>query len=161
MNHHKDALSWVLIGFTLLLVAAAAFYVVSPQLQPHVTVKAGDGVYKASIAKTAAERTKGLSNTASLRQDQALLMVYEADGKWPIWMKDMSYPIDIVWIDSAKKVVHIVKNAPPDSYPDEQFSPKKDARYVLELPAGSVAQKNITIDMQTTFDENRLEGWGK
>lgn len=158
-NHHKDALSWVLITFTVLLVAAAAFYIVWPHIQAHVTVKIGDGVYKAQVAKTDAERARGLSNTTSLRQDEALLLVYPTDGKHAIWMKDMKYPLDIVWLDKDKKVVHIVKNAPPDSYP-EKFVPNKDARYVLELPAGSVNEKSITIDLVALFDENRLEGWG-
>lgn len=157
-NHHKDAMTWVLIIFTLLLVAAAAFYVIWPHIQPHVTVRIGDGVYKASIAKTNEERIKGLSGTTSLRQDQGLLMVYETDEKWPIWMKDMNYPIDIIWLDSNKKIVYIVKNAPPDSYP-EKFVPKKEARYILELPAGSVAQKNINVDLEASFDENKIEGW--
>lgn len=158
-NHHKDALSWVLITFTVLLVAAAAFYIIWPHIKSHVTVKIGDGVYKAQVAKTPTERAKGLSNSTSLRQDEALLMVYPTDGEHAIWMKDMKYPIDIIWLDKDKKVVHIVKNAPPDSYP-EKFVPKKNARYVLELPAGSVNEKAITIDLVAIFDENRLEGWG-
>jgi uncharacterized membrane protein (UPF0127 family) len=161
MDKQRDALVWVLVGFTLLLVGAAAFYTLWPNVQPHVTVKIGDGVYKADVAKTNAERTKGLSGTSSLRNDQALLLVYESDDKWPIWMKDMNYPIDILWLDSDKRVIYIVKNAPPDSYPDEQFVPKKDARYVLELPAGSVSEKNIAINLQATFDETSLEGWWK
>ncbi len=156
----RDILSWVLIGFALVLIGLAAFYAIWPQVRPHVTVKLGDGVYNATVAKTADDITKGLSGTTGLRQDQALLMVYESDGKWPIWMKDMQYPIDIVWMDKGKKVVHIVKNAPPDSYP-EKFTPKKDARYVIELPAGATSQKNITVEQIAVFDENRLEGVGK
>jgi uncharacterized membrane protein (UPF0127 family) len=156
----RDVLSWVLIGFALVLIGLAAFYAIWPQVRPHVTVKLGDGVYNATVSKTADDITKGLSGTTGLRQDQALLMVYASDGKWSIWMKDMQYPIDIVWLDKDKKVVYIVKNAPPDSYP-EKFTPKKDARYVVELPAGATSQKNITIDQEAAFDENKLEGIGK
>lgn len=87
-------------------------------------------------------------------------MVYPTDGKHAVWMKDMHYPLDIVWLDKDKKVIYIVKNAPPDSYP-EKFVPKKDARYILELPAGAVNEKAINIDLTALFDENRLEGWGK
>jgi uncharacterized membrane protein (UPF0127 family) len=144
----------------LALVGAAAVYILWPQLQPHATVRIGDAVFAAKVAKTPAEREKGLSDTASLRQDQAMLFVYEDDGKWPIWMKDMSYSIDIVWLDKDKKIVYMVKNAPPESYPYETFTPKQDARYVLELPAGTVGKKSIIIGATASFDENTLEGFG-
>ena len=75
-------------------------------------------------------------------------------------MKDMNYPIDIVWLDKDKKIVYIVKNAPPESYPYETFVPKQDARYVLELPAGTVGPKSIVIGKEAAFDENTLEGFG-
>jgi uncharacterized membrane protein (UPF0127 family) len=152
-------LSWLLVVFMLLLVAVAAFYVLKPQLEQHTTLRLGDGVFKARVAKTDAEREKGLSGTAKLRDDQAMLFVFGSDGKWSIWMKDMSYPIDIVWLNKDKKVVHIVKNAPPESYPYESFVSKEDARYVVELPAGTADKKRIVIDKQAAFDENRLEGW--
>ncbi len=71
----------------------------------------------------------------------------------------MKYPIDIVWLDKDKKVVYIVKNAPPESYPYENFTPKQDARYVLELPAGTVSKKSIAIGKEAMFDENAIEGW--
>ncbi|HJP80894.1 MAG TPA: DUF192 domain-containing protein [Candidatus Saccharimonadales bacterium] len=158
-THRRDLLSWALVTFTVLLVAAAAFYVIWPYVQPHVTVRIGDGVYKARVANTDTSRTAGLSDTPSLRQDEALLMVYPNDDKHPIWMKEMNYPLDIVWLNKDKKVVYIVKNAPPDSYP-EKFEPKEPARYVLELPAGAVSEKTISIGISAAFDENHIEGWG-
>jgi len=144
----------------LLLVGATAVYVMWPQLQPHANVRIGDGIFAAKVVKTQEERAKGLSDTSELRKDQAMLFVYERDDKWPIWMKDMNYPIDIVWMDKNKKVIYIVKNAPPESYPHETFEPKDDARYVLELAAGMVDTKSIMIGKEAVFDENNLEGFG-
>jgi hypothetical protein len=160
MSRRKDVLSWGLIALVLLLVSAAAVFILWPQLQPHATVRLGDGVFISRVAKTSQERDKGLSGTQGLRQDQAMLFVYETDDKWPIWMKEMNYPIDIVWLDKDKKVVYIVKNAPPESYPYESFMPKQDARYVLELPAGTVEKKSIIIGDEAAFDETNLEGFG-
>lgn len=160
MNRKKNALSWVLVAGALVLVGTAALYVLWPQLQPHVTVHIGDAVFTTRIARTPEERAKGLSGTQELRQDQALLLVYDRDDKWSIWMKDMKYPLDIVWLDKDKKVVYIVKNAPPESYPYDNFVPKQEARYVLEMPAGTVSKKSIVIGEAATFDENHLEGWG-
>jgi uncharacterized membrane protein (UPF0127 family) len=160
VNKKKNAWSWIAVILLLLMIGSAALYALWPQLQPHVTVHVGDGVFLSRVANSPETREKGLSGTTELRSDQAMLFVYDKDGKWPIWMKEMNYPIDIVWLDANKKVVYIVKNAPPESYPYEKFTPKQDARFVLELPAGTTAKKRIDIGSQATFDENNLEGWG-
>ncbi len=159
MKRKRGIWSWILVILILVLVGGTAFYVLWPQLQMHTTVRIGDGVFLARVARTDETREKGLSGTSGLRDNQAMLFIYDTDGKRPIWMKDMKYPIDIVWLDADKKVVYIVKNAPPESYPYEQFTPKQDARYVLEFPAGTVSKKSIVIGKETVFDENAIEGW--
>jgi uncharacterized membrane protein (UPF0127 family) len=159
MSRRKDALSWGLIVFVLLLVGAATVYVLLPQLQPHTTLHLGDGVFTARVAKTQEERVKGLSDTGNLGDDQAMIFVYDQDGQWPITMKGMKYPIDIVWLNKDKKVAYIVKNATPASYPYETFTPKEDARYVVEVVAGTVGKKAIKINGAASFDENNLEGF--
>jgi uncharacterized membrane protein (UPF0127 family) len=131
----------------------------APQLRPHVTIRIGDGVFLTQVAKTQDTREKGLSGTSSLRAEEGMLFIYDSDDKWPIWMKDMNYPIDIIWLDKDKKVVYIVKNAPPESYPYDTFTPKQDARYVLEVVAGTVGGKSISIGSVAAFDENNIEGW--
>ena len=158
-KRRNNLLSWILIVFVLLLVGAAAFFILKPQLRQHTALRLGDGVYQTWVSKTSAEREKGLSGTNKLHDDQAMLFVFGSDDKWSIWMKDMKYPIDIVWLNKDKKVVYIVKNAPPESYPYETFTPKEDARYVVELPAGTTDKKKVEIGKEAAFDENHLEGW--
>lgn len=159
-NKRKSAWSWIAVAAVLLMIGGAALYVLWPQLQPHVNLHIGDGVFITRVAKTPEDREQGLSGTSELRADQGLLIIFDTDEKWSIWMKEMKYPIDIVWLDKNKKVVYIVKNAPPESYPYERFTPKQDARYVLELPAGTTSKKSINIGSEARFDENNLEGWG-
>src|SRR4051812_8934615 len=99
MSIRKNVLSWGLIAIVLALIGAAAYYVLLPQIQPHVTVHIGDGVFAARVARTNSEREKGLSGTHDLRSNQAMLFVYDTDDEWSIWMKEMNYPIDIIWLD--------------------------------------------------------------
>lgn len=160
MSRKKDIFSWGIIVLALVLIAATALYVLWPQLQPHATVRIGDGVFAARVANTHETREKGLSGTQSLRPEEAMLFVYDTDSRWSIWMKDMNYPIDIVWLNSKKEVVYIVKNAAPESYPYENFAPKQDARYILEFAAGTVDRKKIIVGKEAAFDENNLEGLG-
>lgn len=119
--------------------------------QPKTTLFLGDGVFTAALAETPEARTQGLSGTSPLAADEAMLFAFPYDARWSIWMKDMNYPIDVVWLDADKQVVYIVENMAPDSYPT-QYTPESTARYVVELPAGTVEAKAIGSNSVARFD---------
>lgn len=158
MSLRKDAFSWGLIALIGALVVIAALFVAQPYLRPHVSLHMGDGVFNARLARTNSERQKGLSGVTHLGKTDAMLFVYEQDGKPGIWMKDMSIPIDIIWLNADKKVVYIVKNVSPDTYP-EIFAPKETtARYVVEVAAGTVDKQAIVVGRPAAFDLNEIQG---
>jgi uncharacterized membrane protein (UPF0127 family) len=106
--------------------------------------------YYVSIARKPEELQRGLSGTDSLAADRGMLFVFPKDDKWGIWMKDMNYPIDIVWLDKDAVVNYMVKNAQPSSYNAVEpvksiMSPDKPARYVIELPSGTIERTGIVI----------------
>jgi len=57
-------------------------------------------------------------------------------------MKDMNFPIDILWINDGKEIVEIVENVAPDTFP-ETFYPKELAQYVVETRAGWVKESDV------------------
>jgi sulfite exporter TauE/SafE len=60
-----------------------------------------------------------------------------------MWMKDMLIPIDMIWIDSLGRVVHIEERVNPKTYP-KVFQPEGvSAKYVLELPEGYVERNDV------------------
>ena len=59
-------------------------------------------------------------------------------------MKDMYFPIDIIWIGENNTIVDITKNLSPRTYP-KTFSPKTEAKYVLEVNSGYVEAHGINI----------------
>ena len=91
--------------------------------------------YNIEFAKTPSQQEMGLSKRQCLPKYGALVFLFPTDDKFGIWMKDMKFPIDVVWLDKDHKVVDVKKNMQPDTYP-EVFYPKNDARYVLELNTG-------------------------
>lgn len=107
------------------------------------TLTVGTTVLQVEIAQTAEQKITGLSYRPSLAEGRGMFFIFETDGKHGIWMKDMQFPIDIIWIDAAMKVVHIEKSVAPDTYP-KVFTSPTPARYVLEVPAG-YAEGRITI----------------
>ncbi|OHA92045.1 MAG: hypothetical protein A3J09_00920 [Candidatus Zambryskibacteria bacterium RIFCSPLOWO2_02_FULL_51_21] len=116
-----------------IVIIAWSFYAF---LQKHVPLLRGTiGGLVLEIANTDAERTQGLSGRASLPAGTGLLFVFESPGKYGFWMKDMNFPIDIVWLGDGMLPVGIEKNVSPDSYP-QVFYPPVPVRYVLEVNAG-------------------------
>lgn len=116
------------------------------------TLYLGRGTFSAQVLSSQSERNKGLSGTSRLPDDRAMLFVFESSGKWGIWMKDMNYAIDIVWLDESKTVVHYEERVSPSTYP-RIFKPSKDARYVVEFNSGTIDREAISIGQQADFAE--------
>ncbi|MEP7204658.1 MAG: DUF192 domain-containing protein [Candidatus Saccharibacteria bacterium] len=154
MNRIKDKSTSILIAAMLLVVAGAAVFLLISQLQPTTTLSFGNGVFKARIASTPLTREKGLGGVLELGSQQAMIFVFPRDDTWQIWMKDMKVPIDIVWLNHDKKVVYMVKNVSPESSTNTKFTPTSVARYVVELPVGSIVNQRIQIGDTASFELN-------
>jgi uncharacterized membrane protein (UPF0127 family) len=115
-------------------------------------MKIGEVSLEASVAASWPERIKGLSDTPFLPEEVAKFFVFDSSGFHSIWMKDMNYAIDIIWVNELGEIVHIVENASPDSYP-ETFTPDSPARYVIEVVSGFVARHGITYDSSIELPE--------
>lgn len=96
------------------------------------------------VVDTPELRQKGLGGRTSLASDEAMLFIFESDDRYAFWMKDMLFPIDIIWISADNLIVDFVENISPDTYP-ESFAPKTNARMVLEVQAGVVQKNNFKI----------------
>ncbi len=108
------------------------------------TIKIGEVIFNMELADTDAERIKGLSGRQSLPQDTALVFQFEKEERQGFWMKDMYFPIDMVWVDQNKKIVHIESEVSPNTFP-KVFNPEEKALYVIELNSGEVLQNKIKI----------------
>ena len=84
------------------------------------------------VADTPSARVRGLSGRAALPANRGLLFDFKRDGRHGIWMKDMRFAIDIIWLDHDARVVDVKRGARPETFP-EVYRPKRAARYVLEL----------------------------
>jgi len=134
------ALVAALAGAALLLVAAGQFGAVAVTASHPIFV---DGHrLDIEIADRVLLREKGLSGRTALAEGRGMLFVYGRDGRWGIWMKDMAFPIDVVWADGSGTIVAMKESLSPQTYPTV-FYPDVPARYVLEAPAGFAAANRI------------------
>ena len=58
------------------------------------------------ISDTKAKREQGLSGKEGLAENEGMLFVFEKEGYYGFWMKDMNFPIDIAWLDKNKKIIY-------------------------------------------------------
>lgn len=91
--------------------------------------------FNAEVATTDASRTRGLSGRKCIPKDQLMIFEFQQLDKQGFWMKDMKFPIDIIWTDASKRVVYIERNVDPATYPKILRS-NEPALYVLEMHAG-------------------------
>lgn len=74
-----------------------------------------DRSFNVLVSDTDSKVVKGLSGRKSLGQDEAMLFVFQSPGIYKFWMKDMNFPLDIIWLDKDRKVIHIEHNLSPST----------------------------------------------
>lgn len=113
-------------------------------------------VVTVEVADTPEARALGLGGHAPLQDGEGMLFVFSARGRYPFWMKGMTFPLDMLWLDASPSgdgsmvVVHLAADVPPDPLgtPDSARStfgppPGVEASYVLEVPAGWAANWGV------------------
>ena len=117
---------------------------------PRGTVKLDSVVLEVQIADTDPRRVRGLMFQEQLPLDEGMLFVFDDANIRSIWMLNMQFPLDVIWIDDNNKVVFIEKNVPPCKTALETVTcpsyngGSMDAKYVLEVTAGFVDEFKIT-----------------
>lgn len=92
------------------------------------------------LVRTHEDMQRGLQGREALADGHGMLFIFSEDDLQSFWMKDMKFPIDMLWIDSKLQIVTIAANRLPCvKTPCEVYAPSKNARYVLELPANYAA----------------------
>ena len=98
------------------------------------------------IVDSDAERTTGLSNRESLDKNKGMLFIFEDELVPGFWMKDMNFPIDIIWISSDFEIVGIETGLQPCINVDSCLAvyPTQPIEYVLEINSNQAEENNIT-----------------
>lgn len=117
--------------------------------ESHV-LKVGNISINVDIADTPALREQGLSGKISLSEDQGMYFIFDRPGIYPFWMKEMNFPIDIIWIDEHMSVVDITQNASPSSFP-QTFASRVPVRFVLEVRSGFIERYRVNIGDYTSL----------
>lgn len=122
----------------------------SPATLP-LTLPSGH-VFQTELMIDDEDRARGLMFRPSLPADHALLFVFGELDFHGIWMKNCRFPIDIVWLDEGRKVVHVEVKVPPcRKDPCPSYTPMRRAAYVIEMNAGAAQREKIVLGSAVGF----------
>lgn len=110
----------------------------------------GNTKISVELALTNEAKAKGLSGRETLSEDSGMLFVFDYPLIHPFWMKDMNFPIDMIWIDENGIIVYIERNAKPESFPNV-FGSNVESKYVLEVVSGFSDKHQLKIGDRVTF----------
>jgi uncharacterized membrane protein (UPF0127 family) len=132
----------VFISITLLVTFSFLFYKLKTNInylnggytENHVVIN--DKIIKVDVMDEYAGQVQGLSDKESIDYDAGMLFDFQNKQTRRFWMKNMHFPIDIIWIDDDT-VVGISRNCEPEGEePVKRYSSIVPVNYVLEVNAG-------------------------
>lgn len=136
----------ILLVITILLAAAAIYIRPFGPAASKKTLTVGSQTFEVGVADTALSRAQGLSGRPPLGENEGLLFIFSSSGSYGFWMKDMNFPIDIIWINGGK-VIGFSENLQPEPgktiFSLPVYYPPGDVNEVLEINAGAVAKYGI------------------
>lgn len=100
------------------------------------------------VADSWSEQQHGLMGRESLAAETGMLFIFDQPGKYPFWMKNTKMDLDYIWLLDGT-VVELTAHVPAgDGLPTSQIakvSPKTEVDWVLEVPAGFIAQHQLQV----------------
>jgi hypothetical protein len=140
----------IAISILLLLVLIYLIFVYIGDYQI-VKVKFDNGAQvNAYLANNLKKQKIGLSGFSRLDYNQGMLFVFPDSQMRSVWMKDMDFNIDVIWLDENKIVVDFTKDLPLDSYP-ETYSSQVPIKYFIEVRSGWIEKNNINLGQNVIF----------
>lgn len=105
------------------------------------------------IALTDKQVQDGLSIKNSLNENEGMLFFLGEPRKASFWMKNMKFPIDIIWLNETFSIVHIEQDLQPceSVFNCKSYKPNSEALYVLETIDGFTKKHNIQIGNKIDF----------
>lgn len=139
-------LFFILIPLLIILIVGTFFYSFYKFSQPTAEIKGHK--FQLLIAKSDKDKQIGLSKYNNLAKDKGMVFIFDNEGLYSFWMKDMKFPIDILFI-KGDKIVTIQQNVPINNL--TIYSPTQNVDKVLEINANLSREYGINVGDSVTL----------
>jgi uncharacterized membrane protein (UPF0127 family) len=151
----------ILLGIALIIILLLISFGVSKvffgkglPFQKQTTAEINNHIFKLTIAKSTKEKEIGLSGKKDLPKDQGMLFPFDKEGFYGFWMKNMQFPIDIIYIKKGK-IITIFENVKPPKEAKGKlivYQSTEPADSVLEIKAGLVKKYQIKVGNEVKYE---------
>lgn len=143
----------LLIGLALLLITGSLFLTTEPDPGAIIVTFPSGTQIKTEVANTPQKIFFGLAFREHLPDDAGMLYIFESSDRHELNTKGFKIPVDMIWVDESRYVVHVVEHAEPcpkDPCPFYGPPPEK-ARYVIQTAVGFVRNEGLKPGAELKF----------
>ena len=119
----------------------------------HAIVTTSTGMeISVEVADTVEKRSLGLGKRSGLENGWGMLFVFEKRKQHGFWMKDMQFPLDIIWLDNHR-IVHILRNVQPakSGVIPPVMTPPVSGNFVLEIDSGRADELKLQVGQRLKY----------
>jgi len=123
-------------------------------VEPHMgLISIDDILIKVSIADNNSEYIGGMMFQDQLNTNEGMFFVFDDFSTHKVWALNMQFPIDIIWFDENKNIIHLEENIKPcksvvENILCDKKGPEKFSKYILEVNRGFISKFNINESSQ-------------
>lgn len=148
----KPRLLLLIVG---ILLSAIVIYLKTPNLSPNsgkiLKLTIASQILSVEVADTRELQTQGLSGRESLEQNSGMYFVFPDKTKRTIWMKDMKFPLDVIWLRDGS-VVEITENLIPSGRNLPIITSREGVDAFLEIEAGFAKRNQVRVGQKVSLD---------
>ena len=118
-----------------------------------IKITVGGTTLNAMVADTLTKKIIGLMFRDSLPKGTCMLFLFDSATKQGIWMRNMKFPIDILWLDERKMISGMKKRAQPGRgfFDFETYYPSRPSKYIIEFQSGYLSKNKIIPSTKVDF----------
>lgn len=147
MDNVAKLKKWHIVFSLLFIVVAGSLFFYQRLYWPKVTAELDGEKLELLWAKNFYQQRKGLGKRDSIEPYDGMIFTFGLLARHAIVMRDMRFPIDIVWLKDGE-VVDMAQAVQTEDVPEEnltRYYPRVVADMVIEFPAGRAAQLGLKI----------------
>ena len=151
MRHFVFCTIFISFWFVHFFGSNFAFAKIQDYAHAIVTTSTGKEI-SVEVADTVEKRSLGLGKRSGLENGWGMLFVFEKRKQHGFWMKDMQFPLDIIWLDNHR-IVHILRNVQPakSGVIPPVMTPPVSGNFVLEIDSGRADELKLQVGQRFKY----------